>query len=514
MTADLILYNANAVTLDSNCPRAQLVAVRDGKVLAVAGNEALGEFRGTGTTAIDCQGKAVLPGFNDAHCHLVALAKSLLSLNLGPAKVRSIPDIQKEIRKLARNLHQGSWISADGYNEFYLAEKRHPTRCDLDKASSVHPVKLTHRSGHAHVLNSLALALVGISKETPDPPGGIIERDLETGEPNGLLYDMGDFLSKRVPPLSGSELERGVKLANQELLSLGITSIQDASPENDFQRWQMFQQWKNEGTLKCRLSLMLGMEGFNRYQEEGLPSDLAGGGIRLGGVKIVLQETTGQLNPSWEELEQIVPRIHQSGLQVAFHAVEETTVKTACSVLERVLRKSPRPDHRHRIEHCSVCRPEIAKRLALFGAMVVTQPAFIYYNGDRYLQTVPESQLKHLYPLATLLRAEVKVAAGSDCPVVPPNPLIGIYAAISRRAETGETILPQECISPLGALRMYTVNAACASFEEAIKGSITPGRFADLVVLSDDPMRVPIEEVKDLQVEMTIIGGDVVYHKS
>jgi predicted amidohydrolase YtcJ len=143
--------------------------------------------------------------------------------------------------------------------------------------------------------------------------------------------------------------------------------------------------------------------------------------------------------------------------------------------------------------------------------MVVTQPAFIYYSGDRYLQTVPESQLKHLYPFATLLQAGVKVAAGSDCPVVPPNPLIGIYAAISRRAETGEAVLPKESVSPLEALRIHTLNAAYSSFEEALKGSITPGKFADLVVLSDDPIKVPTEEVKDLQVEMTIIDGGVVW---
>ena len=513
MIANLILYNANVVTLDSHCPRAQLVAIKDDKVLAVAKNEALAEFRGAGTTVIDCQGQTVLPGFNDAHCHLIALATSLINLNLSPAKAHSILDIQREIGKLAQNLPQGTWIRADGYNEFYLAEKRHPTRWDLDKASSVHPIKLTQRSGHAHVLNSVALALVGISSETPEPPGGIIERDWETGEPNGLLYDMGDFLSKRVPPLSDSELKQGIRLANQELLSLGISSVQDASPENDLQRWRMFHRWKNGGSLKCRLSLMLGVEGFNQYREEGLPPDLDRSGIHLGGVKIILQETTGRLSPSWEDLEQIVPHIHQSSLQVALHAVEETTVEAACSILEHVLRKSPRPDHRHRIEHCSVCQPELAKRLASLGAMVVTQPAFIYFNGDRYLKTVPESQFKHLYPLATLLKAGVKVAAGSDCPVVPPNPLIGIYAAISRRAETGETILPRECVSPLEALRMYTVNAAYASFEEALKGSVTPGKLADLVVVSDDPTRLPVEEVKDLAVKMTLIGGDVVWGK-
>jgi hypothetical protein len=508
--ADLILYNANALTLDSNYPRAQLVAIRDGRVLAVGKNGDLKEFRGSKTKVVDCRGKTILPGFNDAHCHFVALAKSMVNLNLGPAKVHSIFDIQREIRELAQNFPQGSWIRAEGYNEFYLAEKRHPTRWELDKATSLHPVKLTHCSGHAHVLNSPALALVGISRETPEPPGGIIERDWQTGEPNGLLYDMGGFLAKRVPPLANSELCRGIKLANQELLSQGITSVQDASPGNDWERWRMFQQWKEEGSLKCRVSLMLGMEGFKQYQEERLAFDE----IHLGGVKIILQETTGQLSPPWEELEPVMRRIQAKGLQVALHAVEGTTVEAACSILEHILQGSPRTDHRHRIEHCSVCQPEIAKRLASLGIVVVTQPAFIYYNGERYLKTVPKRQLQHLYPIATLLKAGVKVAAGSDCPVAPANPLVGIYAAVSRKAETGEAVLPDECISPLEAIRMYTESAAYASFEEGVKGSISPGKFADLVVVSDDPTKLPVEEIKDLKVEMTIIGGDIVYRKS
>ena len=556
MTADLILCNANVLTLDTNYPRAQLVAIRDGKILTVGGNGDLKEFKGLRTTVVDCQGKTILPGFNDAHCHFVALAKSLVNLNLGPAKVHSIFDMQKEIRELAQNLSPGSWIRADGYNEFYLAEKRHPTRWDLDKATSNHPIKLTHRSGHAHVLNSLALALVGISRETFEPPGGIIERDLETGEPNGLLYDMGDFLAKRVPPLDDSELSRGIKLASQELLSMGITSIQDASPENDLQRWRMFQQWKEDESLKCRVSLMLGMEGFNQlvnchsdseffalchserseeshrsgqaprprnllftsfrasaHQDKFCEEPTTDSGIHLGGVKIILQETTGRLSPAWEDLKSMVQCIHQSNLQVALHAVEESTVEAASSILEHILWESPRINHRHRIEHCSVCQFEMAKRLASMGVMVVTQPAFIYYNGERYLKTVPKRQFQHLYSIATLLKAGIKVAAGSDCPMVPANPLIGIYSAVSRRAETGETVLPEECISPLEAIRMYTEAAAYASFEEAIKGSIAPGKLADLVVVSNDPTKLPIEEIKELKVEMTIIDGDIMWQK-
>jgi hypothetical protein len=230
-------------------------------------------------------------------------------------------------------------------------------------------------------------------------------------------------------------------------------------------------------------------------------------------VKIVMQKTTGRIIPAREELEPLALQVHESHLQLAFHAVEESTIQEACSILERVLQKSPRINHRHRMEHCSVCSLETAKRLASLGAVVVTQPAFIYYSGERYLRTVPPAELQHLYSIATLLKAGVRVAAGSDCPVIPPNPFIGIYGAVMRKAETGESVTPGESIPLLEALRMYTENAAYASFEEDIKGSVTPGKLADLVVLSDDPSKVPIEKIKDSRVEMTIIGGEIAYRK-
>ena len=220
MVADLILFNANVLTLNPKYPRAQLVAVRNGRVLGIGRNGDLREFRGDGTEVIDCRGGTVIPGFSDAHCHLVAFAESLLSLNLSPDKVHSIADIQEEIRKLARDLPAGSWIRGVGYNEFYLAEKRHPNRWDLDEATLVHPVKLTHRSGHAHVLNSPALRIAGISRETPEPPGGMIERDLVSGEPNGVLYGMNDYLAGVVPPVAEGELAPGIRLASDRLIAL------------------------------------------------------------------------------------------------------------------------------------------------------------------------------------------------------------------------------------------------------------------------------------------------------
>ena len=320
LTANLILFNANVLTLNPDYPRAQLVAVRNDKVLSVSGNEAIKELRGIRTEVIDCHSQTVLPGFNDAHCHLVAFAKSLLTPNLDRVTVHSISDMQDKIRKLAQNLPAGSWIRAGGYHEFYLAEKRHPTRWDLDEATATHPVKLTHRSGRAHVLNSLALALAGITRETPEPPGGMIERDLENGEPNGLLYGMSDYLENVVPPLGDNELEQGIEMANERLLSSGITSIQDASPHNDVQRWQALRQWKARGHFKPRVSMMLGAEALSQYQEQGFLPKTGNSQLRLGAVKIILDETRGQLNPPQAELNQKVSEIHQSGFQVALHA--------------------------------------------------------------------------------------------------------------------------------------------------------------------------------------------------
>jgi predicted amidohydrolase YtcJ len=512
-SADLVLYNANVITLNPNFPKGELVAVKNGRILSVSGNKAMKQLRGTKTQVVDCQGKTILPGFNDAHCHVAAYAESLLTPNISQATVHSISDIQNEIRRLSNNLPSGRWIRARGYNEFYLAEKRHPTRCDLDKATVAHPVILTHRSGHAHVLNSLALALAGISGETAEPPGGMIERDLETGEPNGVLYGMSGYLANVTPPLNDSELEQGVALASKNLVSSGITSIQDASPHNDYRRWQAFKRWKNQEHFRPRVSMMLGAEALTQYQEQALPLQTGDSQLHVGAVKIILNETRGQLNPAQAELNQKVFDIHRAGLQVALHAVEETTVEAACLALEYALQRSPRVDHRHRLEHGSVCTPQMAERLASLKVAVVTQPAFIYYSGERYLETVPEEQLKHLYPIATLINAGLKVAASSDCPVIPPNPMHGIYAAVSRVTEAGQSLLPRECVSTLEALWMYTMSGAYVCFEETTKGSVIPGKFADLILLSGDPIETAPEDMRDLEVEMTIVDGEIVWRK-
>jgi predicted amidohydrolase YtcJ len=259
--------------------------------------------------------------------------------------------------------------------------------------------------------------------------------------------------------------------------------------------------------------MALGVEGFDQYQSHAFLPFGDEAQLNIRGVKVILHETTGQLSPGQEALNEMVLNIHRSGLQVALHAVEERTIEAACKAIEFALKKFPRPDHRHRIEHCSICPPSLAKQIASLGIFVVTQPSFVYYNGERYLRTVPESELKHLYPIATLLKSGVKVAAGSDCPVVQADPMIGIYSAVSRRAENGDFVAPGENVSALEALKMYTIGAAKATFEEKIKGSLSPGKLADLVVLSSDPTKLPVDEIKNIEVEMTILNGEMIWER-
>jgi predicted amidohydrolase YtcJ len=512
---DLVLYNANVITMDPVCPKAEMVTVENGRITAVSDNAVIRELKNGKAEVMDCKGKTVIPGFIDAHCHLAAFAEGLVSVDLSPQEgTRSLADMRGKIRTFCADRPRDTWIRGKGYNEFYLKEKRHPNRYDLDKAAPLRPVKLTHRSGHAHVLNGLGLKLVGITAESGDPPDGLIDRDLETGEPTGILFGMGNYLAKKIPALDDDEMKQGMRLANEELLSVGITSIQDATSHNDIRCWNMFRQWKSEGIFKPGVTMMLGMKGFDEYKRQRYQPFCDESGLRINGVKIIVHEITGDLEPSQKRLNEMVFEIHRAGFQAALHAVEERTIEAACDAIEYALKQLPRQDHRHRIEHCSVCPPALAKRIGDLGIMVVTQPAFLYYGGDRYLETVPMEQLKDLYTIGRLIKNNIKVAGSSDFPIVKPNPFIGIYAAITRMSEKGKPVLPEEGIERLEALRMCTQMAAAASFAEQVRGSIAVGKAADLVVLNNDPIKVSVAEIKSIKVEMTIIDGEIVWHNT
>ncbi|MHB8105141.1 MAG: amidohydrolase [Dehalococcoidales bacterium] len=507
MPTDIILKNANVITMDATRPRAELIAISDDSIFFVGGNNEAERLTGRATKVIDCAGKTVIPGFNDAHLHLFSLIKKLTSIDLSPEKVRSIADIKNAVRDKAARTPPGAWISGTDYNEFYLKEKHCPTRWDLDEAAPNHPVIISHRSLHACVLNSLALSLAGIGMDTPEPPGARIERDLDTGEPNGILIGMlSDIRSKVMPLFSEEELAEGAALADKYFLSHGITSFQDATVNNDLARWETVCDLKLDADLLSRITMMAGAPHWQEFQKRGLKTGSGDNLMQLGAVKFLLE-----IQPDQAELNESVIAGHKAGFQLAFHAAAESTVAAVVEALEYVNKNSPVAGSRHRIEHCSECPPYLLERIKKLGLVIVTQPSFIYYSGERYLATVSESQLPWLYRIKSPLEKGIVVAGSSDAPVVPAAPLEGIYAAVTRQAESGQTLQPEERITPEQALALYTVNAAYASFEEKIKGSLAPNKLADIVVLSDDPTRVPPEKIKDIKVEMTMIGGEVVW---
>jgi predicted amidohydrolase YtcJ len=497
--------------MDPAQPEADLVAVTGNRITAIGPNDAVEKLRTPGTRIVDCHGATLLPGFIDAHCHLHAYAEALVSLNFSPrASIHSILDIQDRLREFVISRRPGTWIRGKGYNEFYIAENRHPNRWDLDAVAPRHPVKLTHRSGHAHVLNSLALERVGITSETGDPPDGLIDRDYETGQPTGILYGMGAYLSSHIPGMDDAEIERGLALADRNLLSFGITSIQDASSVNGLLHWQRFKSWKTRGLLHPRIRMMLGFDGFCESRPPVFQTDPAVD-LRLGGVKIIVHQATGSLQPSQEELNERVFAIHEAGMQTAIHAVEEPEIGAACNAIEYSLKRCPRPDPRHRIEHCSVCPPSLIERISNLGITVVTQPSFLYFSGDRYLKTVPESQQAHLYCIGSWFERGLPIGFGSDFPIAEPNPLIGVQAAVTRMSESRNPISSKQGIPVSDALRMYTLGAAAAGFEERIKGSITPGKLADLILLNANPCELDAGGIQDIRVIMTMLDGRIAW---
>lgn len=511
-SADLILYNARIFTFDEKKIQAELIAIKNDKILAVTNNSDLDSLSGPLTRLIDCQGMTVIPGFNDAHCHPIAQAITLLQIDCSPFNVKSMIDVKNQIRKRAQVTPQGKWLRAAQYNEISLIEKRHPTRWDLDEAAPDHPVILVHYSAGTCVLNSRALQLVGITRDTPDSVGGRINREPISQEPDGIIFGRNPNVQKGVPPVDNEELEKGVKLASLQYLSYGITSLQDTGWNNTLDHWHAYQSFKSkEGLLPNRISMLIGSAALEEITDYGLSMGSGDNQLRIGGVKIALDESTGHPHPPQEDINHHALKAHLAGFQLAFHVHDQYNLRASLAALKLVLRESPRPFHRHRLEHCMVCTPDLLEPMAKLRPMVVTQPSFLHYSGEDFMRTVPPEKLHCLFPISSYDRTGLQVALSSDSPMMPSNPLIGIYTAVTRKELQGKVLAIEEGISPRAALRMYTHGGAYASFEEGIKGSITPGKLADLVVLSSNPDQVEPEELKEIKVMMTIINGKVVW---
>lgn len=506
---DLILTNARVLTMDERRPRADAVAIKDGRILWVGSSSEWTTSGWRNVRKLDCAGGSLLPGFHDAHIHLLSYASTALAVDCRPASVSSIRDIKREIGERASRTPKGEWIRAWGYDESSLEERRHPTRRDLDDATQRHPVRLDHRSGHACVLNSPALERVGVGDSFSEPSGATVERELDTGSPSGVLLEMQEFLDGKTNSHTSDELESSIEAVARSLLAQGVTSVQDATQYNSVSRWDYFACVRERVGDMPRVSLMPGYRNIAEFAERGLKFGSGNPVQRVGHAKIMVTVSSGRMTPDKRELSGIVRECAEAGFQVAIHAVEAEAVTSAAEAISSVsgLTGIRTP---HRIEHGSECPPEALRAVARSSALVATQPSFIFQNGDLYLSSVDQVTLPYLYRIRAFTENGIRVAFGSDAPIGNPNPMLGVSSAVTRRTETGAVLSEGEGICALEAIRAYTSASASATGLDVQVGMIKPGMLADMVLFDEDITQCPPERVGAIRPVMTFLGGAVV----
>ncbi|MFQ6126550.1 MAG: amidohydrolase [Candidatus Heimdallarchaeota archaeon] len=524
----LCLVNGNIITMDPTNPKAEAVGTYGGKIIGVGSQEEMKALCDESTKVIDLSGKTVLPGFIDCHVHLPSSGALLSQLNLKGAK--SIEEIKEKVRLEVEKKTLGAWIVGRGWDNTILAEKRFPTRWDLDTAAPNNPVLLVRICTHIILVNSKALELVNITKHTESPPGGQIDKDPETNEPAGILREAATSLVRSKVTFSDEEYLSNLRAAFELAVSKGITSIHSL-PELDqvvAPQWKALQTLLMRNELPIRIYFLIPAAYLSDLVELGISTGLGNSKLKIGAIKMLLDgglggrtaalskpysddsANRGILVYAEEQVHEIAKKAHNADFQLAIHCIGDKATIIALNTIEAALKEKEKIDHRHRIEHASVLNKELIQRMRKLGMIASVQPPFIF--SDTWIcKRVGEERAKLTYPFQTMLDEGIKMVASSDSPTETMDPLFGIQIAVTRGTAKGGSFIPKERISVEQALRMYTLDAAYASFEEQTKGSIEPGKFADLVVLSDDPFQVPTHEISDIAVKMTIVGGKIVY---
>ncbi len=504
--------------MDPASPRADALAIVAERIVAVGPNEEIESLIGASTTVTDLEGGTVLPGFIDCHIHLIEFGLSLRNLDL--RGVQSIEEMKSLVADQSRN--GAAWILGRGWDQERLADKRYPSRQELDEASPGKPVLLRRVCGHVCVVNSAALKQAGIDVETPDPVGGVIDRDA-LGELTGILRETAvDLVERVIPPLTLGDYERATIAACQRALEAGLTTVHCiTSSDRELKALLALEKARR---LPLRFYLFIPVDQLKAAESMGLRSGFGDEWVRLGGLKIFTDGSLGGRTAaleapyaddpdnrgitmySQELLNEIVAEAHHSDFQLAVHAIGDKAVRMSVEAIAKACSSMPERDLRHRIEHASVLNPDLIRRIRRSGIIASVQPHFVV--SDFWVkQRLGESRSEFTYPFSSLVRAGIRVVAGSDCPVEPLAPLSGIGAAVDRSDS-------EEGVSVEDAISFYTRNAAYASFEEGVKGTITPGKLADIVVLEKDPRKVPPSAISKIQVQMTIVGGKIAYRRS
>ena len=539
--ADLILFNGKVVTVDKDGSEAEAVAVKDGKIIKIGKSSEVMQLTREGTVKIDLKGKLLLPGFIDTHEHCIRKGLQMDWVNCRTPPMKSLEDVVKALREKAMSKPKGEWVVGSWFDESQWGDKRFPNKYDLDRASTDHPIYLGRAGGHNSVANSLALEMAGISKDTPQPPGGNIERD-ENGEPTGRLDEIAamDMVRGIIPTPSSDEetelLAENWPILEQMYLSWGLTSIHEAHIKAP--QALAYQKLNKEDQLKIRIGLLLdGMTPYKGYAT----SDLARQGLRtpfkwsdrlrVVGVKVGTDGAMGSLTAALhedysndpgnkgiirctrDELVDEVIRCHVAGLQVCIHAIGDRAIDMSLEAIEEALKVKPWHDHRHRIEHAGYVLPRQLKKIKELRVNISASIGFCYPIGDSHIAALGPDRLCGYYPMKSF-RDHGIMAAGNSDGFGTSYALTGIYGCVARKSRSGRYLCKDEAIPILDAIRAYTWNAAYLEGTEDEKGSIEAGKFADFIILDRDIMTLPHEEILEAKVLKTIIDGEVVYEHS
>ena len=520
IAADLILNNGKIVSVDEAFSLHDTIVVTDGRVVELGDASLLDKYEAA--IVRDLDGKTLMPGFIDSHTHISGDPQRYIDLS----EVTSIAEIQDLIRAKAAELGTGEWITGYGWSEDELAEGRKPLRGDLDIAAPRNPVTLTRAGGHSAVVSISALGLAEINNNTPDPEGGVIERD-ENGVANGIIRERQGIVGRLVPDSTYEELLASLEINLGNLLAKGITSITDAS--TDPEEYAMWEELYAKPGVKLPRSAVQ-FQWFDTETINEVKARVGDGNefLRIGPIKVFADggftgpaaftkepylnqgDYRGYLNMPAEELVSHINEIHDAGWQMGIHAIGDAAIELVVATLADALTRNPREDHRTYLNHFSM-RPsnETMETMAEHGIHITQQPNFTYTLEGRYVANLDGWRLEHNNPVRSPMDHGIHVAISSD--ILPIGPLVGIYAAVTRKGMSGRVFGADEAITIEEAIAGYTIKGAYLGFEEDIKGSLEPGKLADMVVLSDDILTIDSEEIMDIEIEQTYVGGELVY---
>jgi predicted amidohydrolase YtcJ len=527
---DLLIVNATIHTMDSRRPTAEAVAILGDRIIAVGTDKDIRKLAGTRTRVIDAGKQLVLPGFNDAHVHFMTGGFQLSSVDLRDANTPE--EFAERIKKFAEKLPQGRWITGGDWDHERWPGAALPTRELIDRFTPNTPVFVSRLDGHMALANSLALKLAGVSRETVEPAGGVIVRDT-SGEPTGVLKDAAQsFVWKAMPPRTFEEKLEAARAATNHAAQLGVTSVQDMSAGQDV---GVYQTLLDRGELKTRIYAVSPLPDWERLARTGVRAHFGSAMLRIGGLKgfadgslgsttalfdapyLDAPNTSGiasdEMYPDGEMLKR-VRAADQARLHVMIHAIGDRANDIILSIYEQVEREDGDRDRRFRIEHAQHLRVQDVSRFARDKVIASMQPYHAIDDGRWAEKRIGKERARTTYAFRSLLDAGAMLAFGTDWTVAPLNPMLTLYAAVTRRTLDGKNPngwVPEQKISVEDAVRAYTVGSAFAEFQDDVKGSITTGKLADLVILSGDIFKIDPNEIEKVKVTLTLMNGRVVY---